>query len=203
MNNSIKIPTKQQFLDFVLDWTKDPKVLPLIGHVCDLPGFLTLPATVNEKHHAYAGGLAVHTWEVLHLCRASAESSVRAARPVDKVVLSVAAMWHDSGKNWEYVQQEIEGRLVTRKSPAFIAGNSHIMFALMQWGYLVGACEPEDFPLTIAQCNKVTHCIAGHHGKLAWGSPVIPNSQEAVLLHHADVQSVMLGGGINPELRPQ
>lgn len=201
MNTSIKVPTAQQFCEFVLDWTKAETLLPLIAHVCDMPGFFKLPATISEKHHDYVGGLAVHTWEVMHLCRASSDSPVRQGRPLDSAVLAVAAMWHDMGKNWEYVQQEIEGRLVARKSPAFVAGNSHIMFGLMEWARLLGAADKGHFPLTGVQCDKVTHCIGGHHGKLEWGSPVVPNSQEAVILHHADVQSVMLGGGCNPELR--
>jgi 3'-5' exoribonuclease len=199
MNTSIKVPNAEQFLDFVLDWTKDEKLLPLINHVYNMPGFFKLPATISEKHHDYVGGLAVHTWEVMHLCRASAESPVRKPRPVDAAVLAVSAMWHDMGKTRYYAQQEVNFQTVNRKSATGTLGNTHIMLALIEWGKIVETWG--EFPLDSTQSDKVTHCIGGHHGKLAWGSPVVPNSQEAVILHHADVQSVMLGGGINPELR--
>ena len=34
--------------------------------------------------------------------------------------------------------------------------------------------------------NLLKHCLAAHHGKLEWGSPITPSVPEAYLLHIAD-----------------
>ena len=32
----------------------------------------------------------------------------------------------------------------------------------------------------------IIHMILSHHGKLEWGSPIVPKTREAILLHYAD-----------------
>ena len=37
--------------------------------------------------------------------------------------------------------------------------------------------------------SAVEHCILAHHGKLEWGSPVLPQTIEANIVHIADLLS--------------
>jgi 3'-5' exoribonuclease len=40
--------------------------------------------------------------------------------------------------------------------------------------------------LTADQVDQLVHIILSHHGQLAYGSPVLPMTPEAILLHHLD-----------------
>lgn len=184
---------------YIEEWTGDDTITPLVSHVLSQENFFRLPASVGGKHHSQPGGLAQHTWEVLQLCRAMAGCPAYVHRKPDPQVLALAAIWHDMGKLQEYEIGECAGYPIFRHSSSASMGNSHIMSALVEWGRLLERIPC--FPLTPLQRDKFTHCIAGHHGKLEWGSPVVPNSLEAIILHHADIQSVMLNGNKNPEMR--
>lgn len=35
--------------------------------------------------------------------------------------------------------------------------------------------------------NQLVHIIASHHGKLEFGSPVVPSTLEAILVHNMDM----------------
>ena len=42
----------------------------------------------------------------------------------------------------------------------------------------------KDFPADIQ--IKLEHNIISHHGELEWGSPVLPKTSEAIILHYVD-----------------
>jgi 23S rRNA maturation-related 3'-5' exoribonuclease YhaM len=41
--------------------------------------------------------------------------------------------------------------------------------------------------------DAVVHCLLSHHGRREWGSPVEPQTLEALLLHQADMASAKFG----------
>ena len=43
----------------------------------------------------------------------------------------------------------------------------------------------QDFPVEIK--NQLSHLILSHHGKSEWGSPIPPETPEAIALHYADI----------------
>ena len=165
-----------------------------IGSMLNNPAFRRYPASCMSqegrppKHHGEVGGLARHTYEVLRY-------AVAAAKPLSSVnlaALMIGAVWHDFGKIEEYEQQH-EPTLFTRRTPQL----SHICHGLMMWRENTGDLYLQDPPLFEA----VAHIIASHHGRKEWGSPVEPQTIEALLVHQADMVSVMLDSDSNPTSR--
>lgn len=162
-------------------------LLPLVRCVTKRHSFSCWPASVgvNGKpwHHGDEGGLARHTWQVLDLALHMA-----AAHGIDAGPLAVAAVWHDIGKLDCYVVNPEGG---FRKNPEH--HSHHITVGLTWWGV--------DAPSIISRCDqrtgdagifrRVRHMIESHHGRREWGSPSEPATLEALILHHADMQSVM------------
>ncbi len=57
----------------------------------------------EHAHHAYRGGLMVHTAEVVNNAVKQSESP---SLNVNLDILKVAAIWHDYGKIWDYDEGE-------------------------------------------------------------------------------------------------
>jgi 3'-5' exoribonuclease len=138
--------------------------------------FLVWPGSIGQ-HHAYEGGLVVHTAEVLRYALKSAESFPGA----DLDVLRLAALWHDAAKTRDYEKKDG----VWVKAPHYDLMR-HVAGSFGMW------CEasvhfPQDFR------DAVGHCILAHHGRREWGSPVEPQTLEAQLLHNADMMSARYG----------
>jgi 3'-5' exoribonuclease len=126
-----------------------------------------------NQHHNYLGGLAEHTLNVTYMTKAMAYRYD--CRHKDIAIL--AAKLHDMGKIEEYkvdgpfsvsLRGEMEGHIVigiTMLEEAFRAG---------------GDIYSEDFK------QRIKGCIVQHHGKVEYGSPKAPNSEEAYIVHYAD-----------------
>jgi 3'-5' exoribonuclease len=131
------------------------------------------------QHHAYLGGLAEHTLNVTYLARVLAyRYDCR-----NKEIAILAAKLHDMGKVYEYsvtgpfsvtMRGEMEGHIVIGVSmleEAFKSGEE---------------IYSEEFK------NRIRGCLVQHHGKLEFGSPKSPNTEEAFIVHYADyVDAVM------------
>jgi 3'-5' exoribonuclease len=126
-----------------------------------------------SQHHNYIGGLAEHTLNVMYMAKVIAYRYD--CRFKDIAILS--AKLHDMGKILEYnvngpfsvsMRGEMEGHIVigiTMLEEAFKAG---------------GNTYSEDFK------HRVKGCIVQHHGKVEFGSPKTPNTEEAFIVHYAD-----------------
>ena len=167
--------------------------------------FWIWPASVQgkdgkTKHHGELGGLARHTLEVLVYSLAAASAFIDdETLKLDLTALIVAAIWHDMGKMDEYtVSSNPAGPtgsiLSSRNEEAFLL--SHIVRGISHW-----AVFARDKGIDQKFVDHVTHIIASHHGRREWGSPVVPQTIEAMLVHQADMLSVMTDGGGNPNLR--
>lgn len=123
-------------------------------------------------HHAYAGGLLEHTLAIMRICKALSLLYPQ----VDKEILLVAALFHDLGKAFELshgISREYTdaGRLL---------GHIQIGLEVLE-PYLR---KTKDLPEAMAMHLK--HLIVAHHGELAFGSPCLPQTMEAFILHYAD-----------------
>jgi 3'-5' exoribonuclease len=123
-------------------------------------------------HHAYAGGLLEHTLAIMRICKALSELYPQ----VDKEILLVATLFHDLGKAFELshgISREYTdaGRLL-----------GHIQIGLEILEPFVR--KTKDLPDALAMHLK--HLIVAHHGELAFGSPCLPQTVEAFILHYAD-----------------
>jgi 3'-5' exoribonuclease len=146
------------------------------------PDFLTHPAA-KGMHHAYTGGLAAHTREVISYALHIAELFPN----VDRDVLIAATLWHDVAKVFEYEATGDPGAPWAttdyRRNIGHIAGSS---------GMFTHAARKNDVDRKTEEA--VVHAILAHHGPVReWGSPVAPNSLEALILHQADMLSAKHG----------
>ena len=133
--------------------------------------FSRAPAA-KRYHHACIGGLLEHTLAVVRL-----SSFVASEYPdMDRDLLLTAAILHDVGKATSYTQGPVldltdEGRLINHVAQG----------ALVVQTAIDGV---EGFPQGLR--NRLIHAILAHHGALERGSPVAPQTLEALALHHAD-----------------
>lgn len=179
--------------DALFDWSGDEYVNPwlkalmaaLHGNAAFAEQFKVCPAATFH-HHNYQGGLVEHTLEVARLCR-----QVGALYPdlLDMELLLAGAALHDAGKIKSY-------RLTTGISERTEAGEllDHIFISGSMvsnlWDSVVRPEVPDELAEDAARCKALLlHVILAHHGKQEWGSPVVPRTPEAVLLHHCDVIS--------------
>jgi 3'-5' exoribonuclease len=142
-------------------------------------------------HQAYAHGLLEHCLGV-----AQAVSAISATFPgIDRDVAVSGALLHDIGKLEAYTEDPQNIDLTD-------AGRLHGEIAL---GYYLIRRMIEDiegFPAELAQA--LGHIILSHHGSLEHGSPVLPCTREATLVHMIDNLGGRLGSfdRLEKELAP-
>jgi 3'-5' exoribonuclease len=132
----------------------------------------------KSNHHAYAGGLAEHTLEVVRIAAEAARHVPQANRDL----CMVGALFHDIGKMEEYAENGFaydvtdEGRLI-----------GHMVFGVR----LLDECVKRVPGFPRESHNKLANVILSHHGdvKQGWGSSKDPECLEAVVVHHADMIS--------------
>lgn len=125
-------------------------------------------------HHNYMGGLLEHSIEVLQICKFTCNIFPE----LNKDLLYTGAILHDVGKIKTYTYDLVsidfseEGRLL-----------DHLFISCDMVKEKINEIEmPEELS------NQLLHLILSHHGDVrnGWGSPVNPQTPEAVALHHAD-----------------
>lgn len=136
---------------------------------------LEIPAGVS-MHHARRSGLLEHVAEMANTAASLYEA------PVDwrYEILLAGILLHDLGKCWEYSPTTFQWDATavgerfghTCWLPTFVAAIvGHAAF---------------DSPI-----SDVIHCVLSHHGAQG-GAPVVPKTQEAIILHHIDSMSAEL-----------
>ncbi len=131
-------------------------------------------------HQAYRHGLLEHTVSVAHAVSAAANFFPG----IDREVAVTGALLHDIGKIEAYNDDPMAIDLTD-------AGRLQGEIPL---GYYRVRREIEEIPgfdPTLAQA--VLHIILSHHGSLEHGSPVVPATREAVLVHMIDNLGGRLG----------
>lgn len=161
--NNFRSKVQNKYLKQLLDNLFDDKEL--------IEKFKRAPAA-KRIHHAYLGGLLVHTRNVLKL----ADEMKRVYETLDLDLLITAGILHDIGKIYEYtyvrkLDFSTQGRLL-----------GHIVI-----GYELVAeriKQIADFPEALR--FMLLHMILSHHGEYEFGSPRRPKFLEALVLHFID-----------------
>jgi 3'-5' exoribonuclease len=141
--------------------------------------FRAAPAA-KTYHQAYTHGLLEHTLSVAQAVSAAANFFPG----IDRDVAVTGALLHDIGKCVAYNDDPLAIDLTD-------AGRLQGEIPL---GYYTVRRAIEDLPgfdPALAQC--VLHIILSHHGSLEHGSPVVPATREAVLVHMIDNLGGRLG----------
>jgi 3'-5' exoribonuclease len=131
-------------------------------------------------HQAYRHGLLEHCLSV-----AQGVSAMAATFPgIDRDVAVTGALLHDIGKVDAY--QTLNGAIE-------LTDGGRLLGEIALGYYLVRRAieRVEGFPPEAAQA--VLHIVLAHHGKLEHGSPVVPCTREATLVHMIDNLGGTLG----------
>jgi 3'-5' exoribonuclease len=143
------------------------------------PAYRDAPAA-KHYHQAYRHGLLEHSLTV-----AQAVSAVSAVFPgIDRDLAVTGALLHDIGKLEAYGMQDgtIELSPLGRLQGEIALGYYRIRRLIE---------ESDGFPA--ASAAALLHIILSHHGSLEHGSPVVPATREATLVHMADNLGSKLG----------
>ena len=153
-------------------------------------GYRVAPAA-KYYHQAYQHGLLEHCLGV-----AQAVSAISATfGNVDRDVAITGALLHDIGKLEAYTDDPSNIDLTD-------AGRLQGEIALGYYRIRRAIEQIDGFPADVAQA--VCHIILSHHGSLEHGSPVVPCTREATLVHMIDNLGGRLGSfdRIEKELAP-
>jgi 3'-5' exoribonuclease len=153
-------------------------------------GYRVAPAA-KYYHQAYEHGLLEHCLGV-----AQAVSAISATFPgIDRDVAVTGALLHDIGKLEAYTDDPQNIELTD-------AGKLQGEIALGYYRIRRAIEDIDGFPPELSQA--VCHIILSHHGSLEHGSPVLPCTREATLVHMIDNLGGRLGSfdRIEKELAP-
>jgi 3'-5' exoribonuclease len=152
-------------------------------------GYRVAPAA-KYYHQAYRHGLLEHCLGV-----AQAVSAISATFPgIDRDVAVTGALLHDIGKLEAYT----DGQSIDLTDAGRLQGE----IALGYYRIRRSIEDIDGFPADLAQA--VGHIILSHHGTLEHGSPVVPCTREATLVHMIDNLGGRLGSfdRLEKELAP-
>jgi 3'-5' exoribonuclease len=140
----------------------------------------------TTMHQAYRYGLYEHSVQVADIAFQAADMWCPEAN-LDIVV--VAGLLHDIGKIVEYDdpmtrQMTTVGRLFGNTTLSYVMARD----LFKDSNELVGKVFDREL------VYGILHAILAHHGRKEWGSPVEPQTIEALLVHQADQFSSRIGG---------
>ncbi len=169
----------------LIDRTEDRWLRLLLERVFAADGafwarFRRAPAA-KHFHEAYPHGLLDHTTRVAE----AVEALVPVFPGIDRDVAIAGALLHDIGKAQAYSDDPVApemtdlGRL-----------EGHIVIGYEIVRRVLGGID--GFPELTAR--SIRHIVLSHHGRLDYGSPVVPHTREAALVHHVDDLAAQLGG---------
>ena len=143
-------------------------------------------AAAREYHHARRGGLVEHVAQMMR----SALALAGAYPEINGDLLLAGVLFHDCGKLWENAYEE-EGFRMPVSEAGELLGHITIGTEIINrlWRDLLDqhnaswiALEPPSNDVRV----HLLHLVASHHGTHEFGSPVLPKTPEAVLLHFID-----------------
>ena len=162
-------------LEGIISSVTDPglqQLLSVIFSGATLEQFQTAPAA-KKMHHAYLGGLLEHTLSVTSL----ADKLAAHYSELDRDMLITGALLHDLAKIREF----------SFAAPPFdYTDQGRLLGHLVIGVDMVRRAAASVGDLSAERLDQVCHLILSHHGRHEFGAPVLPMTQEALLLHHVD-----------------
>jgi 3'-5' exoribonuclease len=170
------VPEMLAELDGFIGSVKDPWIRQLLSALfledaALRAAFAQAPAA-KSMHHAYLGGLLEHTLSILGM----ADRACGHYRGLNRDLVVAGVFLHDVGKTAELSYQRSIGYTD--------AGNllGHIAIESEWISRVVGKIP--GFPDELRM--QILHIVLSHHGRLEFGSPVLPKTPEALLVHYLD-----------------
>lgn len=163
-------------LDGLIRSIRDPWLRPLLAALLqedpDLRQAFARAPAAKSLHHVFLGGLLEHTLSVA----AAAEHLCAHYRSLNRDLLMTGVLLHDLGKTLE---------LRFERSFGYTDEGNLLGHIFMETERVRQAMEAvPSFPVELRL--QLTHLLLSHHGRLEFGSPVLPRTPEALVLHYLD-----------------
>jgi len=155
---------------------KNPSLRQLLELFFADPDFvskLTTSAAARNIHHSYRGGLLEHIQTMTRIAAFLVENIYPA---LDRDLVIAGAILHDVGK----IQELDSEREISYTREGFLQGHIHLGVRMIH----EQAAAVPGFPPELLL--HLEHIVLSHHGEREWGSPVLPATPEAMLIHHVD-----------------
>lgn len=134
------------------------------------------PSAISH-HHNYVGGNLEHTAGVVRLCNIICEQYPE----VNKDIVITGAILHDIGKLKEYTY----GATVDKSEEGNFIG--HIVIGDRWVKEKIEELRKSGKKFDKELEDQLTHLMLSHHGRYEWGSPKMPKTIEACVVHQADL----------------
>jgi 3'-5' exoribonuclease len=183
-------------LDNLINRIADPYLSELCNRFVGQNGiyreeFLTAPAA-KSMHHGYSGGLLEHSLEVAEFCLADYELLKNYRYDCLNIdVMLAASLLHDIAKIKEYeIVEEVDGKTYY----AFTETGKMIGHLCLSAMWVYSEMDNiHNFPYDLKE--KLSHIILSHHGRVEWGTAILPKTKEAEFFHMADHRSATIAKG--------
>ena len=162
-------------LQTILRGIKNPHLLALAEAFFadqELMNLLKRAPGAKTIHHPFLSGLLEHTLSLLKLILKVVENY----KGVDVDLLLIGGFLHDIGKVYEFSYE----RAVEYTDAGQLLG--HLVMEVEMVNAKIAAIA--EFPEELAMLVK--HLLVSHHGAYEFGSPKLPQTVEAVILHSLD-----------------
>ena len=159
--DSVDEPHLRALLERAFDGTREPGAT-----------FVVAPAAVRN-HHAYRHGLLEHSLIVAETAGGVASRFAS----VDRDLVVAGGLLHDIGKIEAYTS---DGMSPLMTDAGRLHGEIVIGHDLVRG--LID--DSPDFPPELSK--RLRHIIVSHHGMREKGSPVVPRTREAIIVHYCD-----------------
>jgi 3'-5' exoribonuclease len=154
---------------------RDPDLKALLEAFLQDPALaerLRQAPAAKGMHHAWIGGLLEHVLSLMGLCDAAAQHYPS----VNRDLLLAGVALHDIGKLRELAwgtsfEYTLEGQML-----------GHITIGIRMIEEKIATIP--NFPAT--KRLLVEHLVLSHHGRYEFGSPKLPMTPEAIMLHYLD-----------------
>ncbi|MFI5174710.1 MAG: 3'-5' exoribonuclease YhaM family protein [Terriglobia bacterium] len=163
-----------ELLEVVAGFTSEPlrAVMQELLLDDDVMRRLKKAPAAKSMHHAYLGGLLEHIVSLCHLARLVVQNY----KNIEIDLLLTGAILHDIGKIYELSYERgfgytTQGQLL-----------GHMVLELEMINGIIA--RHADFPPELK--TMISHLIISHHGEYEFGSPKLPMTVEAMILHKLD-----------------
>ena len=165
----------------------DPRLRGLCGMFLEEYGErFRRTGAAREYHHARRGGLVEHVAQMMR-----AAVALTAVYPgTNRDLLVAGVLFHDCGKLWENCYER-EGFTMPHTEVGELMGHIPMGIELVNrlWRKFMesdATAWSDAVPANERVRLHLLHLIGAHHGDYQFGSPVLPRTPEAILLHHID-----------------
>lgn len=167
-------------IDEAIFLIREPNIVRIVHKILNIveEDFYNYPAA-KRFHHAMVGGLSFHTVSMLRIAKAL----LKFYPDLNASLLVAGIILHDIGKTIELsgpvsTEYTLKGKMM---------GHIVIMSELIDQ-----VCREININSEMESVVLLKHVVLAHHGKLEFGSPVVPQILEAELIHQIDLMDANL-----------